>query len=101
LLGIAGIRGELLPIFSLHQLLDYKDTEEIRWLLLCGEFKRVGLGIGEFFGCFRTPRAAFSAANRPVDDAQSQEIVVIESTVYTVISISSLTELLRNPMEGA
>jgi len=101
LLGLAGIRGELLPIYCLCQLLDYTVSEETPWLLVCGKPMRIGLGINEFFGCFRTPLTAFSPAHRPDGPIQLQEVVVIGSTVYTVISISSLTKLIRNPMEGA
>jgi chemotaxis signal transduction protein len=49
LLGVAGIRGELVPVYSLAELLGYERMAgKMRWMALCGPGKMVGLAFDEF-----------------------------------------------------
>jgi purine-binding chemotaxis protein CheW len=49
LLGVAGIRGELVPVYNLAELLGYTRTAgNMRWMVLCGVGKMVGLAFDEF-----------------------------------------------------
>ena len=102
LAGLAGVRGELIPVFSLSELLDYRLREEIHWLFLCGEAPRIGFGLRDFQGCFKAAKSAFSVAERPAvaatatGEAQTRETVLIGSEIHTVISIVSLAQSIRN-----
>ncbi len=44
-LGISGIRGEVVPVYSLAMLLGYARDATARWLALCGPERSFGLAI--------------------------------------------------------
>jgi purine-binding chemotaxis protein CheW len=49
LLGLAGIRGELVPVYSLATLIGYPhSTRSMRWVALCGGGQTLGLAFDEF-----------------------------------------------------
>jgi purine-binding chemotaxis protein CheW len=49
LLGMAGVKGSLVPVFSLAALLGYGRPDEApRWLALAGKTETVAFGFGEF-----------------------------------------------------
>jgi chemotaxis signal transduction protein len=49
LLGLAGIRGELVPVYSLATLIGYtQPPRATRWLALCGTDQATGLAFDEF-----------------------------------------------------
>ena len=49
LLGLAGIRGELVPVYSLATLIGYPhSTHAMRWVALCGSGQTLGLAFDEF-----------------------------------------------------
>lgn len=59
LVGIAGIRGEIVPVFSLSSLLGYgDDPEPPTWTVLCNAKEPIGLGFAELDGYLRLPRSA-------------------------------------------
>ena len=54
LLGMAGVKGALVPVFSLEALLGYvRPVEAPRWLALTGKVETVALAFGEFEGHLR------------------------------------------------
>lgn len=50
LLGLAGVRGELVPVYSLSAWLGHGREPTTRWLALCGTGERAGLAFGEIEG---------------------------------------------------
>ena len=50
LLGLAGVRGELVPVYSLAAWLGHGREATARWLALCGAGERAGLAFGEIEG---------------------------------------------------
>src|SRR5258708_16163647 len=63
LLGVAGIRGALVPVYSLAMLLGYNaETERTRWLALCGTEDSVDLVLSDFDGYIRILLTKPSAA---------------------------------------
>ncbi|MBI4584439.1 MAG: chemotaxis protein CheW [Planctomycetes bacterium] len=97
LLGLAGIRGELVPIFSTAKLLGYACHEEANWIFLCREPSRLGFAIGEFEGCRHLPKAAFSVPEGSLSSAGSPEYVVVGSCVHTIINVSNLVMSIKDP----
>jgi chemotaxis signal transduction protein len=52
LLGLTGLRGRLVPVFSLSALLRSSDRGPEPWLILCGASETVGLAASSFDGQF-------------------------------------------------
>jgi chemotaxis signal transduction protein len=71
LIGLAGIRGGLVPIYSLAALLGYaRGADAPRWLALCGREEPVGLAFDELDGYVRVTAGSAETA-RPVIDVGS------------------------------
>jgi chemotaxis signal transduction protein len=63
LLGVAGVRGSLVPVYSLRALLGYPaDGAPTRWLVLAGKGAPIGLAFERFHGHSRAPGDAIVAA---------------------------------------
>jgi chemotaxis signal transduction protein len=61
-LGLVGIKGRLVPVYSLASLLGYAsaDANEERWLAVCGAGDQVGLAFAGLKGTVRVTRAELS-----------------------------------------
>jgi purine-binding chemotaxis protein CheW len=53
LIGLAGVAGELVPVFALAGLLGRAQTQRPRWLLLCGKEAPLALAVAELTGRVR------------------------------------------------
>jgi chemotaxis signal transduction protein len=54
MLGLAGIRGEIVPVFGLSSILGYPpEAEPPGWLLACGSKEPIAFGVTEFEGNLR------------------------------------------------
>jgi chemotaxis signal transduction protein len=96
LLGVAGIRGSLVAVYSLAALLGYgADSRAPSWFALAGASEPIGLGFEEFEGFLRVPSADVHAAqaaerSRPHVGVvirvqnQSRRVVDIPSTLAAV-----------------
>jgi chemotaxis signal transduction protein len=103
LLGIAGLRGELIPVFSLALLTGYpRDPEAPRWLLLCGA-ERLGLAFTRVQGqCSVMPDAMSPVASGPPRQRHVSHLVDLEHGWCPVLSIASILRELaeRDPRES-
>ena len=62
LLGLAGIRGGIVPVFSLSSILGYgPDPGSPRWMILCGSEEPIALAFSDFEGYLRLPTSALHA----------------------------------------
>jgi purine-binding chemotaxis protein CheW len=92
LLGLTGIRGAVIPVYSLAVLLGYpKAGETVRWLALCGAKEPLALALGEFEGYLRVPKTALHAPDREARKhvhcfAQAGEVVRAIVSVASVVS---------------
>lgn len=66
LLGLAGFRGALVPVFNLRTLLGYPPSTMPRWLVIAKSTKPVAFGFDTFDSYLRTPRS-----ETPPSDAKS------------------------------
>jgi chemotaxis signal transduction protein len=97
LLGIAAVRGVLLPVYSLAGLLGYSaETEQTRWLVLCGTEEPLALAFNDFEGYLRVPLGQFYAAEQK-DAAQTRVKHVVRDAemVRAVVSIPLIREAIQ------
>lgn len=97
LLGVAGIRGSLIPIYSLAALLGYtRDMGPARWLALCGTGDEIGLGFSDLEGYIRVPVAqVYAAGQENMTREYVQDVARVGGMVRPVISITSLVEMIK------
>lgn len=91
LLGVAGIRGSLVAVYSLATLLGYgADSKSIPWLALAGASDPIGLGFAAFEGFMRVRSGELHTA-RAVDGARPHvgQVVRVESHSRWVVDIPS------------
>jgi chemotaxis signal transduction protein len=62
LLGITGVRGAVVPVFSLARLTGRSDADSPRWVALAGGADRIGLAFATFEGHLRVPATSIHAA---------------------------------------
>jgi chemotaxis signal transduction protein len=97
LLGVAAIRGRLVPVYSLAALLGYSaQATQGRWLVLCGTEEPVGLAISDFEGYVRVPLSQVYAAGQKDDvSAHVRHVVRTADTVRAVVSIPHIIEIIQ------
>jgi purine-binding chemotaxis protein CheW len=98
LLGIAGIRGDIVPVFSLSSFLGYGDDHEApTWTVLCSGEHPIGLGFAELEGYLRVPRSAVHA-----DEASqgrrnyAMDLVATETGARPIIAVPLIITDIRN-----
>lgn len=97
LLGVAGIRGSLIPIYSLAALLGYtRDMGPARWLALYGTADEVGLGFSDMEGYIQVPVAqVYAASPENMTHEYVKDVARVSALVRPVISITSLVEMIQ------
>jgi len=62
LLGLAGIRGGIVPVFGLSSILGYgPDSGAPRWMIICKSEEPIALAFSDFEGYLRLPASALHA----------------------------------------
>jgi chemotaxis signal transduction protein len=97
LLGVAGIRGALVPVYSLAALLGYAvETEQARWLALCGTEETFALAFCDFEGYVRVRTAQlYSAEQNDVARVHVTQVARTTDLVRAVVSIPLLREAIQ------
>ena len=97
LLGLAGIRGTLVPVYSLSALLGYgSDGDLPRWLALCGTEECFALAFHEFEGYVRIARQElYLAEQKDAAPTHVKEIARGPLAVRAVVSIALLRESIQ------
>jgi len=109
LLGMAGFRGSVIPVFDLGALLGYDMTGDAgRWLLLVGTNEIVGLAFQQFDGHLRT--TSHDLARQETTEPMRQhvrEVVNIQGIIRPIINLDSVVQAVKRrvacvvPLEGA
>lgn len=92
MLGVAGLRGTILPVYDLRALLGYSRSGVPRWLLITAA-PQIGLAFDEFDGLLRVPPEAIAAG--PSVDARTphvREVVQTERARRPVIHLASVLD---------
>ena len=97
LLGVAGIRGELVPVYSLAALMEVnRGSEEDRWLALCGTDEPIGLAFTDFEGYLQVPFAdLYAASQENVTQRHVKQVARTGDLVRSLISIPAIVETIR------
>jgi chemotaxis signal transduction protein len=95
LLGIAALRGQILPVYDLGVVLGYAPGESPRWLVLGPAPRSISLAFAELEGPLRLERASFSSAGAELTPRKHvRGMVRVEAVVRSVVDIGSvLSEL--------
>ena len=101
LLGLAGIRGGIVPVFGLSSILGYDpDPGAPRWMIICGSEDPIALAFSDFEGYLRLPASALHAdENFRATREHAKYVSQIASTpdgVCAVISIPLIMATIRN-----
>ena len=96
-LGVAGIRGELVAVYSLAALLGCGLTGDTpRWLMICRPHDPVGLAFPEFESFLRISPSAIHPARRGEGLRDHvTEVVRASATVRAVLSIPSMLQAIK------
>jgi chemotaxis signal transduction protein len=94
MLGLAGLRGALVPVYSLAALLGYPlDEAPLRWFILCGGADKVALGFVDLDGYLELPRSQIRIVDVPdVEQARAGEVLRAGDEVRAIIGISTVLE---------
>lgn len=96
LLGLAGIRGTLLPVFDLTAFFEPRARGSTpAWLALAGRDLPIALAFDEFEGQVELARASLYADESGMPRRHVQLLARIGSSVQPVIDIPSILEVIR------
>lgn len=98
LLGTAGLRGTIVPVFALSLLLGYSPaTDPPAWMVLCGSADPIALAFPELEGYARIPRSSIHLDDRHHPRRQHvKEVARLDAEFRAVISIPLIVAAIRN-----
>jgi chemotaxis signal transduction protein len=97
LLGLAGIRGGIVPVFGLASILGYAVTSESPpWMVLCGTDEPIALAFAAFDGYLRVPTSSLHA-DQSVREIRPyvRELASTEEGVRAVVDVSLVVTTIR------
>ena len=103
LLGLAGLRGQLIAVHDLTALLGLQSGEPPRWLLLAGGSRRVGLAAAGFEGQLRATSEQLrsggggASATHPL---LSSSVLLPDAPPLPVLDVDSLVRRLLEDASG-
>lgn len=88
-IGLAGIRGGVIPVFGLTSILGYAQAASAsRWMILCGAEEPIALAFSDFEGYLRLPKSSFHAdGNLRATRTYVNQVASTEAGVRAVIDI--------------
>jgi chemotaxis signal transduction protein len=97
LLGVAGFRSGLIPIYSLRGFLGYPPASEIppRWLILAGSGHLVGLAFDQFEVHLRVRRSELRKIQGGASRAHIRETASLAEGLRAIVSIDSVVETIK------
>ncbi len=98
LLGLAGIRGGIVPVFGLASILGYRQPPDSpRWMILCGADESIALAFSDFEGYLRLPRSCLHAdENLHATRQYLNQVASTDDVVRAVIGIPLILATIRN-----
>jgi chemotaxis signal transduction protein len=98
LLGSAGIRGAIVPVFALALLLGYGQAADApSWMVLCRSDEPIALAFPEFEGYARLPQSSIHLDDNLHPARQHvKEVARMDTEFRAVISIPLIVATIRN-----
>ena len=98
LLGLAGIRGGVVPVFGLASILGYGPAPgSPRWMILCGAEEPIALAFSDFEGYLRLPKSSLHAdENLRTTRQYVKQVASTEGGARAVIGIPLVVAAIRN-----
>jgi purine-binding chemotaxis protein CheW len=101
LLGLAGIRGDIVPVFCLSSIIGYgPDIESPRWMVLCNPEEPIALALSDFEGHLRIPTSALHTAEKfSATTEKTKYVSQVARTpdgIRAIISIEPIMATIRN-----
>jgi purine-binding chemotaxis protein CheW len=98
LLGLAGIRGDVVSVFGLASILGYGQAPgSPRWMILCGAEEPIALAFSDFEGYLRLPKSSLHAdENLRTTRQYVNQVASTEAGARAVISIPLVVATIRN-----
>jgi chemotaxis signal transduction protein len=94
--GVAGIRGGIVPVYSLSALLGCGREEQQRWCVLCGSEEPVAFAFSDFEGYIRAGRSQIYAASQ--DDLTGelvQQVIRTPEIIRPIVSLPAVAEMIK------
>lgn len=96
-LGLAGLRGDIVPVYSLGGLLGYPAASDPpRFVILARTEHTLGLAFDEFVGYLRIPRSAVLPSRGKAARAHVPEAARLAQGLRGVVSLRSIAQTLQN-----
>ncbi len=96
LIGIAGIRGALIPVFDLARLVGLgSPASQPIWLVLANRESPIGLAFDEFEGRLEVPPAAVCSEERSGGSKNLALLARVKSSVRVVTDVPGVVEAIR------
>jgi purine-binding chemotaxis protein CheW len=96
LLGIAGFRGAIVPVYDLRTLLGYPRNGSQRWLVLTAGQTRIALAFDQFEGHTRVARTAIAEATGSDNQRHHvREVVRRAGFVRPIVHLPFVLETIR------
>lgn len=92
LIGVAGVRGDIVPVFALGTLLGLGGGDKARWMVLAAG-GRAGFAFDALDGHLRIPLASITASASPASFVKAN--AVIGKDARPIVSVASLMEHLE------
>ncbi len=98
LLGVAGLRSRLMPVYRTSVLLGIPVAgQPEKWIAVCGSEQPIGLALDEFEGYLQAdPSARSPRAERDGACAHLRELLVCAGQTRPIIQISTLLQMIRD-----
>ena len=95
LLGIASIRGMLVPVYDLRLIIGHPATETALWLALIGSEAPIGLAFDAFEGHVRVPREAITRTATGSTTSLANEVLHTSDPVRLLVHLPSALAVIR------
>ncbi|MGE0453562.1 MAG: chemotaxis protein CheW [Vicinamibacteria bacterium] len=95
LLGLAGLRGRVVPVYDLRLLLGHPRGERPRWLVLAAGPEALALAFDDFEGQFRVAREDLTGAGPRTAPKPDGQAVRTGDVLRRILDVPSLVEAIK------